>query len=453
MSRPRLHRLLLGLAVACVPLLPAPAAAQGEDEEFRVGTHVFRRLLHERRVTPLNSWQRIDEDPSHTLVVQLGRPDWPVAGWLTRFLGNGGAVLLATDNQWSTEESVRLTGYRITGDRVRAWVGRPFNPAGLDFEIAQDKVYRGPQAPLPDCLIVEPEETPGLTLFWDSPLRRKKLDVVTNRSSYLERATRFGLAPVPAGLRVLARFPKGCWYDRQPQGYLPQGTTPKAFAVARDVGPGRLLVLADHSVFINEMMIQDDTNNLDFASNAVEWLRDNGRRTRVLFVEDGAIQDTFDIPLQKEVVSLRDLQPWLADAANKIVDQAEDQHHRENHFNTVLISGVSQASGRALFGGVGAENFYLLLVVLASAVLVGYGLRRLAGVNVVSVPVALLAALALGSVGLGNLTGSKTEYAYALVLLASALGLCVAGVGGLAITLLAAKFLLPAVLGHSGGRR
>lgn len=429
MSRPCLHRVLPGLAVACVSLLPAPAAAQ--DDDFRVGMHVFRRLLHERRMTPLDSWQRVEDDPSGTLLVLLGRPEWPIPSGLTRFLQNGGAVLLATDNPWFSREGVVLTGFGIPGERVRAWEpeDRPrgrFDPAKRDADIDRGKVYR--QATQPDCLVVEPQETPGLTLFWDSPLKRRPLNVVTNRGSFLDVPPEgFGLPPPPPEVRVLARYPVGCWHERR--GYLRTGTTPKAFAVGGDVGKGRLLVLADHSVFINEMMIQEDTDNLDFASNAVEWLRDSGQRNRVLFVEDGTIQKKLDVPLMQDEMPLRLLQIWFAETANDVMKQVQERHRHENHLNTGLITGVSEVSGRALFGGKGAENFYILLLVLASVVLVCYGLSRLAEANIFSVLLTLLVALILGLFGLSELIKGGSENLFALSILAHALGLGIFGLG------------------------
>ena len=68
---------------------------------------------------------------------------------------------------------------------------------------------------------------------------------------------------------------------------------PLRFAVgAQLAGGGRLLVLADHSIFINDMMLQTDNDNIPFAFNVVRWLTDAGngqRRTDVLFYDDGQI--------------------------------------------------------------------------------------------------------------------------------------------------------------------
>src|SRR5262249_230316 len=90
--------------------------------------------------------------------------------------------------------------------------------------------------------------------------------VATNRPSCL------WLHRIPRGLAVLDNLPEGCqtdfggqWWQR-PAQRLP-------FAVGGTVGNGRLLVLADHSLFINDMMLQHDTDNIDFTYNCLDWLR------------------------------------------------------------------------------------------------------------------------------------------------------------------------------------
>jgi hypothetical protein len=377
MSRPPLHRLLLVLAVAGICLTPAWGTAQ-EDEEFRYGTHVLRRLLHNRKLTALDSWQRAEDDPAKTILILLGRPQWPLPGGLTRFLQNGGAILLASDNPVFTNELRSLCGYGISGERVSAWPPDNvwgFLPADRETEVDSRFMYRGRQAGLRDCVIVEPTDK-GPALFWDTPLRRNPLDVVANRGSYLEPfRNRFRVILPPPDTHILARFPAGCWYANQ--GSLPKGEDPRVFAVSREVGtgrllvPGRLLVMGDHSVFINQMMVPErkDNGNLDFAYNSVEWLRDNGQRTRVLVVEEGVIQTQLDVPL--DLPSLRALQPVFAKMANDLMEQVEDDHHQRNHLNAALINGVNH------IGRPNQRTFSLLIVVLISLGFAFYCLLRL----------------------------------------------------------------------------
>ena len=64
--------------------------------------------------------------------------------------------------------------------------------------------------------------------------------------------------------------------------------------------------MADHSVFINEMMLQSDNGNLDFAYRCARLVADPagtasavaGARSGILFYEDGVVQTNFNIPLK-----------------------------------------------------------------------------------------------------------------------------------------------------------
>jgi hypothetical protein len=97
------------------------------------------------------------------------------------------------------------------------------------------------------------------------------------------------------------------------------------FAVGGALGPGRILVLADHSLFINQMTLPSDTGNLEFAYNCLEWLREGGRRHQVLFVEEGVVRTDLKVPL-KEV----DL-PLQAKVA--VVDQVLAHMEEQDIFN------------------------------------------------------------------------------------------------------------------------
>ena len=83
---------------------------------------------------------------------------------------------------------------------------------------------------------------------------------------------------------------------------------PPLFAVGGGVGEGRVLVMADHSIFINEMMFPNDNGNIEFAYNALKWMigDEKDQRTKVLFVEDGRINTRFEVPLKEVPDELAD---------------------------------------------------------------------------------------------------------------------------------------------------
>jgi hypothetical protein len=74
------------------------------------------------------------------------------------------------------------------------------------------------------------------------------------------------------------------------------------FAAGGELRKGKALVIADHSIFINDMMLpapEMDNHNFTFARNCIRWLTDDGRRKHVCFVEDGRVVTAFDISFKE----------------------------------------------------------------------------------------------------------------------------------------------------------
>jgi hypothetical protein len=378
----RAFRLVL-IPSLCVLLLPAPLPAQDDDNAFRVGTHVLRVLMHHRKLRPLEDWQRLTDNPAQSILVFLGRPTdrdginalarFP-RGTLFNFVNDGGAVLVATDHRLENRDLMRLCGHFPQGARVSAWPPEgawvPAPEWQRETNIDDRFLYRGRQAGLRDCIVVNPEPKAAPTLFWNDLGRQHlALKVVTNRSTYLQ-----GLRFFPNPVSVLARFPPGCYYSDR--SFLPRGDTPPAFAVSAEVGAGRVLMLADHSVFINEMLLQEDNNNLDFAYKTIEWLRE-GKRTSVLFVEDGEIQTEFNVPLRPQENPLQELQRRAALLVQELTRKSDEEHRQTNYLNHAIINFLNDVPGRFIFGRSSGDNFVKMLVLLAGIAAAVFGFSRL----------------------------------------------------------------------------
>ncbi len=93
-------------------------------------------------------------------------------------------------------------------------------------------------------------------------------------------------------------------------------------------------MLADHSIFINEMMLREDNNNVEFSYNCLEWLRDTGtdRRHKVLFVEDGVVHTDLDVPMK----ATGPLPPGASRAIVAAMDRAIQRLEEQNAFNNAL---------------------------------------------------------------------------------------------------------------------
>jgi len=288
---------------------PAPRPPFGQ------GTHAMRALLKEMGLKPLTSKEEFQREalasPQRILIVVLGKGDFlqsEFRGGLEAFLNLGGAVLVATDRE--LEAPLRPFGVAVIGDFVQS-----------------DPALRHAYRESSECLIVEPVSNGGkIPIFENLP------KVATNRPSYL-------YAPNKCRLTFLARFPRAC---RIVSPEFPVvGQDPLNFAAAGQVGKGRLLVLADHSVFINDMLLQPDNDNFDLAFKAISWLTDDGKRDRVLFVENGEIVTNFNVTLKVPPAPPLPSDGEVIQAVNRMLAGLD----RENFYNRQLLKQVSPVVG------------------------------------------------------------------------------------------------------------
>jgi hypothetical protein len=273
----RTHGFLIPLLLV---LCPATGFAQdrvltADQEAFAQGTHVTRRLLHELGFSPLHRMEDLKADPAHTLLIVLGKFDELKFIDLNRFLNEGGAVLIASDYPGDPQLNqilFRLAGVTMSNILTRVTTTNP------------DDAYKM----FGDCPFVLPQKGPMAETIFGSG-ERVLSHVATNKPSALWRDPRLAHS-VP----ILARYPDSCSVD----SYVGPGYP--LFAVGGRLADGKILVLADHSVLVNMMMLPRDNDNVAFALNAFTWLRDGprGPRNQALFVLDGLIDPTFKVPLK-----------------------------------------------------------------------------------------------------------------------------------------------------------
>jgi hypothetical protein len=275
------RRLLIPVLLATGWLLAAvPAHAQESPEPaFGEGMHAFRRILYDRKFGQiLEHPGQIWENPSGTVLIVLGEPPdlgtWLEKGSLLEFVNRGGAVLVATDRPtparlfragWQAAD-VRRFEVGVVGQPVILWPG--------SRSAYQD--YR-------DCPLVRPVAGGEPPLFRTSSDQR----VATNRPGYLE------IQQLPPSMMVLAHLPD--------ESYHPQARRDERlpFAAGGTLGNGRLLVLSDHSVFINDMLLRSDNDNFEFTRRSVDWLKGPENRQRILLYEDGQVVTDLYVPLQR----------------------------------------------------------------------------------------------------------------------------------------------------------
>jgi hypothetical protein len=218
---------------------------------------------------------------------------------------------VASDRAADSRRLPEKFGVVITGERLV-----------LDEESAEEG-YRG----LRECPILLPIRRGEPALLDELPR------VASNRPSYIRAPGR-----LPYTFRLLAVLPRTCHVDGEeakPNLY--------GFAVGGKWGEGRVLVLADHSVFINDMMMQPDNDNFEFAYRALDWLTEReggGRRSRVLFLEETRVQTDFAIP----VPGLPSPSPPPLGVLVQVVNQGLRGLEEENAFNRMILDRLGRAN-------------------------------------------------------------------------------------------------------------
>ena len=199
------------------------------------------------------------------------------------------------------------------------------------------------------------------------------LPVATNRPSRLVKIQGMSAPPVtlllelPEGVylenrdRAANASEQRLWNIRKPaeRGLDPEE---RLFALTRETASGKLLLLADHSLFINAMMMPTDTANVEFTSKCLDYLCGRGeeRRTQVLLLEDGQVNSNFDISLKAIPPGLNDaaLQAILASLDERLAHLEDENTLDRSIDNWLTANNVTPT--RLLFGALVAGSLVLL---------------------------------------------------------------------------------------------
>lgn len=395
------HIMRCGLVLLAISLCGAVPEISYEQR-----TDAFRRLLFELRFQPLRSFGELQENPSESLFIMLGDPRclsrkgfFPEG--LRSFVEQGGAVLIATDRETkgrAGEELSKLAGVKVAGDLLAC--SRPDPAENYDESL--------------NCPFVQPiADTSGLKgsknvlgtlaafirvssrpeLFRNPHSVQQDLRVATNNPSYLKRTNlrekRWLI--FPGGIYRLASLPASCTPDAHSDDFSDSSLPDELlFAVSGRVGKGRVLVLADHSIFINRMILPRDNGNMEFAANCLHWLRGGvstpmealgalrsgaergnevrqllGQRNKVLFWDDGVIRDNFEVPLKTvPLPPPAPSEPAIVAAIDKTIAQLE----ANDSFNRALLDQIDDLPG----GRPRVIRYAVYLLTLAAALFLVY---------------------------------------------------------------------------------
>jgi hypothetical protein len=288
-----LSRCCLGLAslfVLTVQTSSAIAQDSISESQWKRGYHGFNMICAGIGLTPvaLKDVQNVQADELVIVVFgDLQPDDFKSLSWvMARHVENGGAMLVASDC--------------TVGSAVGLTADITFRP--LDSIPANENDWFNA---IPDCPIVSdirPHEiTNGVTA------------IVANRPGALEPrlSSRIAYLPIQASSRRSYAF----------------------MATKENREGGRLLAVADQSVFSNQMIIYRD--NALFTDQAMQWLV-AGKRKHVLVISDGRsytaqvpedVELDLPSPSQKDVLdALKNLPPSaLLEFANSVATVVEDE--------------------------------------------------------------------------------------------------------------------------------
>lgn len=327
MNRRRLLLLVLWSGTVLLEAVPASAQVQHPvQKSFSLDDHAFRYLLYGFHLKPLESVNDLKDAPEHTILIVCGDTDVleDVSGGLQRFIERGGSVLIATDLRTSPVLET-LFGIRVDGERIRT--------RDRDYQ------YKG----LPECPLVTDNPFARNDLA-QHPLFQNVEQIATNWPSFLA-PVRNNLEPAFKGFSLEIPYPS--W----------KFTAPRMFGFVRSAEKteGRFILLADHSIFINSMMLQADNDNFQFAFNCVQWLAQGDQRRRVLYFNDGQAVTDFKVPVKDSPEIGQPRLPGhpvdvinqiLADVGNNLMVNWEQERLTTNQ----VMIGLAATVTAALFG-------------------------------------------------------------------------------------------------------
>jgi hypothetical protein len=324
------------------------------------GVEAFRLILHGSGLKPIQELEDLEaKAPENTLIIVFGRLDVLKAiddtlpRGLKGFLGNGGAILIASDRaasaQFLQQEFKVVPSETVVHNRNagKAFGGKDTFPFITVFPHPRHPLFRGVK------------------------------QLATNAPAYLIQQQQV------AGLHVLARFTEGCTDDR---GWQLQGNP--VYALGNDAAVGTRLILGGHGVFMNDEMYNKD--NILFARNCVDWFTrsKDGKKIReeALFYLDGDIIKKFKVPLRRlPLPPLPTIQK-----INRLIGRLE----AENFFNkfALTLAGPPGVEDKATRMTIGKERILRWLGIGLGLVVLLHLFRKLWGSQFARDPRVLLLA-------------------------------------------------------------
>ncbi len=340
----------LAFSMLCWPAFQSRASAQEDEPDraalaFARGTHCFRSIIDvvrsERELKVLTDLNKLAEAPKRSVLIVYGKlPQVSLerlesaldsVGGLRGFVMGGGALLVVSDEPMRPD----LSDFGI-------WVNGTLLRNDWDF-------YNYDHNPAMPVVLPEPDERTA-----DVPVFHHLLPpLVTSRPSYLDYAHPPGKDDA---LKPLAFLPPGTRSDRDPN-VVPEKPL---FAVGGRLREGRVLFLADHSMFINCVIMQEDNSNFELARNCLEWIvdSDGDKRDQLLYLQDGIVTTDLNVPLEPGLELDEHALDQLIGGLNLLIAEQE----KEDSLNS-LLQRVPRSTWITIFIIAGSVLLLLFMIV------------------------------------------------------------------------------------------
>lgn len=217
------------------------------QEQWETGFHAFAQVIRKRGVEITSNYENWREYPAQQrILILLGSISSIDQAYLSEFVAAGGSALLATD--------IGFGPVQVDRHEIRIHQG-----GSVHARYSGDQ-YRG----ISGWTIIS-------KLDREEPVFDGINQIVPNFPALLEVRPRLNNA---TGWKTIARYPTLQSYGSN-LPFMVRFDSPRG---------GKLLVVPDHSLFVNGSVVADD--NLRFMLNAIDWLREDNR-SRCLFVLNG----------------------------------------------------------------------------------------------------------------------------------------------------------------------
>ena len=279
----------IGFSLAGNPSHRLQAQERLTESRWKRGFHGFNLICDAVGLTQITENEFEKFHPTDSVLVVLG--DLNQVNGMDRYLQRGGAVLAASDQQGARTARLRVDG--------RGGIEFRFDVA---YAAHNRDMYRG----MSDCPVIRD--------IRDHPALDGVQTIVSNRPGMLRAERTATIAFLPP----LRNSPP-------PNGFI---------ASVENRAGGRLLAVADQSIFTNQMIAYED-NDL-FTYQSLLWLKGKNRE-HVLVICNGKVQPRLDLsdielsippPSSEEVLdALKNLPPSaLLDFGNSVAAEIEDQN-------------------------------------------------------------------------------------------------------------------------------